>query len=297
MDGEVLAKIDGKPRLPPSANGPLLHPLSAGRVLALGSFSFPSRAWAADLTWSKDDGVAARVFFEAKQSPPPGTSQSASREPLEVGFNVFRMHAYQPRGERERRLLLVERTHAHPLQIDLKTLAVSVFSCEFKTDQHGEERIYFSHDGVLFVGWQPNLWLMPPPPEKWPDGKFLREVPLANPAPPGSAYGRLRPWVKGMDATSYFDQPFFLDPGDGYVYFIGQFWHRIKLATLTAERLTSTWMPDRYDECRNFGVSAHYGMVMWLAGTLYQIRIDEPAIPPAYDAATESETREAGDRQ
>ncbi len=288
MDGTVLAKVAGELGLPPSMDGPLLFPLAAGRVLALASFGDPPRAWAAEVSWSQRDSAAVRVFFEAKRSEPPGTPQSAPKESLDMGFKVFGVHVYQPNGKRERPVLLVQRNYAHPLQIDLKTLAVSVFPGEFKIHGTVSERIYFSHDGVLFVGWQPNLWLMAPSEQPWPGGKFLREIPLVNPAPRGSAYERMRlPYQAGyMNAGSYFDRPIFLDPGDGYVYFIGTFWHRIKLTTFTAERLTSTWMPEQYDECRNFGVSAHYGMVMWLEGTLYQIRIDETAIPHDGDAVT-----------
>jgi hypothetical protein len=38
-------------------------------------------------------------------------------------------------------------------------------------------------------------------------------------------------------------------------------------------------MPGQYDELRNFGVSAHYGMVAWNQGQLLRITIDEAKIP------------------
>jgi hypothetical protein len=89
--------------------------------------------------------------------------------------------------------------------------------------------------------------------------------------------------VRYVPVDNTFEGPVFLDPGGGYLYCIGRFWYRINLTTLTAERLTSTPMPVPYDECRFFGVSAHYGMVAWLQGTLYRISIDEAAMPRAGD--------------
>jgi hypothetical protein len=86
-------------------------------------------------------------------------------------------------------------------------------------------------------------------------------------------------------ADSRFVAPALFDPDDGYLYSIGVFWYRVKLSTLTAERLTSTQMPAPYDDCRNFGVSAHYGMVAWLRGALRRISIAESAIPRAGNPA------------
>ena len=187
LDGTVPAKIAAETGLPPSNDGPLLYPLAPGRTLAVGSFGEPPRTWAAELTWDKQR-ASAKVFFEAKRSPPPGTSPSAPREALDLGFRVFRIHPCQPKGESIPTLLLIERTAAHPLQIDLKTLAVSDFRCQYRTEGNITQTIYFSHGGVLFVGWQPNLWLLAPPTDPWPDGQFFHEIPLANPAPGASAY-------------------------------------------------------------------------------------------------------------
>jgi hypothetical protein len=278
IDGKKLTKITAETGLPPSTDGPLLYPLAPGRTLAVGSFGDPPRTWAAELTWD-NQRASVRVFFEAKRSPPPGTPRFAPREALDLGFDVRRIHPYQQKGESEPPLLLVERAAAHPLQINLKTLAVAGFPCEYNDGRYLNETIFFAHDGVLYVG-HPEIELLAPPHQPWPDGSFLRQIPLANPAPPDSVYGRVRMQSDAgyMNSSNNYDA-IFLEPGDGYLYFVGQFWHRIKLQTLTAERLNSTFMPLEYDELRNFGVSAHFGMVAWNRGQLLRITVDEASIP------------------
>ena len=83
-----------------------------------------------------------------------------------------------------------------------------------------------------------------------------------------------------MNATSFFDQPFFLEPGDGYAYFIGQFWHRIKLDTLSAERTSMPRSCRKSTTIYATSVSApHFGMVAWNHGQLLRITIDEASIP------------------
>jgi hypothetical protein len=81
---------------------------------------------------------------------------------------------------------------------------------------------------------------------------------------------RADPWIRG---------PHLLETGDGYVYCIGLFWYRIKLSTMTAERLTSTPMPSHYRGCGSFAVSRHYGLVVWNEGKLFRITVDETSVP------------------
>jgi hypothetical protein len=279
-DGDVRAKVDASCGLPPASRGAVLCPVESGRVVALGSLGDPPRAWAATIVYV-DGKATVRVFFEATRAPSP-EPRLDGRAAIDIGFGVGAgsVHAYQPKGMPRRPLLLVQRAFAFPLQVDLETLAVSILP--FDGEKYlPHEKWWYSRDGVLLGGASARIGIRAPQGQPWPDGNFWRPIPLNNPPAPNPDYDDTRsPEMVGV----LFDggrSPAVIDSEDGYVYYFGQFCYRINPATWTADRLTSTWMPWPYDDCRGFGVSAHYGLTTWAAGTLYRITIDEASIPPA----------------
>ncbi|MEN6404886.1 MAG: hypothetical protein ABFC77_00290 [Thermoguttaceae bacterium] len=281
IDGAVLAKVDASSGLPPaSPHGAVLHPLENGRVVALGSFGDPPRAWAATITYAGDK-AAVHIFFEAKNAPPLGP-QLSGRDAIDVGFRIGQgsVHAYQPRGVTGRPLLLVQRSCAFPLQINLETFAVSIF--RFHDARNATHETYwYSRDGVLLEGSSSRIGVRAPQGQPWPNGKLWRPIPLSNPPAPNPDYDDMKPPQMLRYLFDNGIHPSVIDCEDGYVYYFGQFCYRINPSTWTADRLTSTLLPGSFEHCLNFGISAHYGMTAWAEGTFYQISLDEKAIPPA----------------
>jgi hypothetical protein len=292
-DGSVRAHVLPSHGLPPSTWGPfspsttrspLLHPLDPGRVIALGSFGDPVRAWAATVQLEDSKPPSVKAFFEAKGVRPPKDIAHDAFQPLtsiDLGFYVDNIHAYRAAGQPEPSILLVARRTSLPLAVDLRTLAVSIFGCQYDW-RAPNIRLLDSHNGVLFADRGGGLELIAPPGKPWPDGKFTRRVSLVN--PPSLDPADIRKSY-GFDATHLpGGGPALFDPGDGYLYWPGKYWQRIELKTLTGQLLSSTSLPMPYgSETSHFGVSAHYGLSGWIADSFHRITINEADIPRAGD--------------
>lgn len=259
--GKAVAKITQKDGLPPCDVGVLLEPVSEGRVCVVGSFGEHSRAWCAMVEESKGK-FQVNVFHRAtavKPLAPTGT---------DIVFAPAWLHLYTPaRGQL--RSLLVGRyapaleARTRPLQINLDTLQVSLFPLELGHADHRLSDSYFSRDGELLECSEFSVIHTPRPGTTLPDGMRYHDLCSTRPARGGLAKQLLL--------------------HDGSIYVPGERWCRIDPGTWREEALSGS-LPGRYVG-RCFGVSAHYGLIMWTwHNEFYRVTVQEKPTPPTEGA-------------
>ncbi len=243
-----------------------LHAVEPGKCLAIGAFGPHKRLWFAVIQRSHGKGATAarvQVFHKATHVPP--TLAGQADDDLEEVFTVAWLKEYAAPGRQTPRLLLVGRQKRgperasdgrRPLAIDLETLRVSLFParlpCSMMSWQDGEDMV-------------------------WSNGRLLRgtigEVHVFAPDEKGETWSHR----KLIDSRT---PECVLLPWAGQIYCGGAHWYRIDPQTLEVQQLTRS--PIRW-WFEGYAVSAHFGMVAWRNGQLFQVRIvaeDQPVFGP-----------------
>ena len=263
-DGKILTKFTSDAGLPPADDGMLVQPLTNGSAIAVGSFGSLERAWCALLTPDGRGGGAVKVFHEARR-----VVQVDEARGDDMGMNpglCFRphwLHRYEAKDGRQK--ILVGRYTAQlagrrrPLEIDPVTLEVRVFGGALYDADHRWSDSYFSRAGFIVEADTMGVGLRPPPGERLPDGSEFRA--MCPDRPDWQTVGAQGGFTKQLFAL------------DGWVYAPGGTWWRIDPQTWKSERLVPWRVPQRYESLRNFGASAHYGLVAWDERTHFRVTI------------------------
>ena len=206
-----------------------------------------TRNWCAIVEVSLTIGASVNIFHEAKDLPRPAASMPATSQWEEDNpHRVFIprwIHAYQPKGATDRPILLIGRGMFQPLQVDLKTLNLSVFPLPhglLGDKRPGMPVIRASRDGVMLID---GPRLLPPPGETWPDGQATRSIVLS-----------------GLAARSTIATRQLCDTHDGFFYLYGSSCWRLDTRTWSAERLTAAPILHPLNGAL-LVQSAHYGLV------------------------------------
>ncbi len=264
--GQLLAKFDRESGLPPyqetserhPTNYLLIHPLAAGRVLAVGTFGTDDRVWFAELVLRPKARERINLFHRL-------TKLHGQRDDPELISNVAWIKPYQLANDPMR--LLVKRQYRgadppFPLIIDPETLKVSVHPVQFDLSLAGKETNWYGRRFSIL-----------------PSGDVLHPVGFGverfsfgqgwNWRQPPNLF--IRGDIRGVDGWI---------ERDGEILYCAGDWYRIDARKLMHERLTNGIVPP-FCQFTNYGVSAHHGLVGWNAsGPLVQVLID-PSSPPA----------------
>lgn len=278
-EGQVVDRVGADQGLPPYESqrgagmisctpGYLhLHCVERGKCLAIGAFGPHKRLWFAMLERSPGkDATASRVqvFHKATHLPPAVVSRAD--DDLEEIFTVAWIKEYAPPGPQAAKLLLVGRSlresqewrldGRRPLAIDLKTLRVSIFPgqlpCSSSTRQDGGNlawsngRLLYGTNGALYV------FALDEKGERWSRKKLVNAV----------------------------REDFTVLPWAGQIYSGGANWYCLDPQTLKVDKLTRSPLSVYFN---GHAVSAHFGLVAWRAGQLFQVSIgtaDQPVFGP-----------------
>jgi hypothetical protein len=280
--GRQVGAVGVEQGLPPSEVGLKLHPLGADRLVAIGSFGPDRRAWCARVEWKEQAASQISVFHEATIVPRRDEEILDARQV----FSPYWLHAYQAKGDKADPFLLVGRAanstggQCYPLKINLRTFEVSVFDCKLAYARAVDDKAYFSRDGLLLEGWQRARLHIPASVRSQGDPSS-RPVPLSNPAPVNKKTGHLDSVEKVTQVGGEESNSSVVLANDGWVYVPGRWWYRIDPRTWTGQRLTSYTLPSRFSGDWSLWNSTRFGLVGQCNNRLYQISIDEKAIPEA----------------
>lgn len=253
-DGRVQLRLSSEHGLLPSDHGLSIASVSQGRLIAAGSFGPHLRGWCAEITALPGQTPSVRVFHEATHV----AQQAASGENLEkladLCFNPTGLHLFESSDTSGRDLMLVgRRNRRHPLAVDLKTLAVSVFNRRLDTVRRDS---LFSRAGNTV---QPST-----------EGVYLNAIPdrgrdrsVANLCPTRHLVGNLNALRRRV--LQY----------DGWLYVPGEVWWRIDPNTFKSELLTPHRLRNGFATLFHYDTSAHYGLLAWNLKHIYQV------IPPS----------------
>jgi|GEM_PF-4328052 len=279
--GRQVGAVGREQGLPPSDGGLMLHPLGPDRLVAVGSFG-SGRAWCARVEWTNSPTSQVSVFHEATRI----LRRDENVIDAQQVFSPHWLHAYHAKGDKADPVLLVGRAaHSlaglyYPLKINLRTFEVSVFDCELTDAGSHDDGDYFSRDGFLLEGWQYKTLLRIPASLRSQDEAGWRSIPLSNPAPVNMSTGWLDSPEKVTQVGGQGSCNSIVLADDGWVYVPGKWWYRIDPRTWTGQRLTSYQLPlPFFYEWRLW--NTRFGLVGQCCNRLYQIRIDETAIPAA----------------
>jgi len=265
--GLAIIEADGKPiqwvgpddGLPPGEHGLLLHPISAGRVVAVGAFGENDRAWCAEV----EPGEAGqrpkvKVFHTAdKVVPPPPVNVDGPPDPDPDAKTVFRpvwMAECRPTpagGGPAPRLLLVGREppgFRWPLVINLDTLQVSVpatalgqdgFFHEMEACAASADTLLEIHDSSLY------RWAL-----TW-DGSQLS--------------GKPSPVLEGLTFSPAFAKQLQAVGDCAYIAMARgsseYSWMRYDLKSQQSERFEPDVLPRLGGVCGEYGVSTRFGLI------------------------------------
>ncbi len=274
-DGRRLAQIGEAQGLPPierdRAIPVRLHPLSPGRVLAIGNYGLHRRTWCAAITLDNDE-AAVSLIYTAKRV----LQEREDREPFSRSLDVIFVPTWllqcpDPQDP-SRQVLLVgrpifqdpRRRQGPALQIDLQTLKVSLTDYDAPYDG-------FSAGGGV---WRIFSWHQP-----------KRSV-LSQWRGPGNANEQDKIWRTLTElpntecAPPYFTNQTLLC-GDWLVW-KRVAWSRVNIKTGQFEWLNKGLLPEDRRFSHN-GISGHYGILCWgssVSQPVYQVFVeDSPTIP------------------
>jgi len=251
-DGRIKRKVLPSDGLPPGSRDIMLYAEKPGQIIAVGAFGNHFRAWCARITVTKDDKEQCRVFHEASRVVQAGEDDRMLENDPGLCFRPHWLHRYNTGSGSS--YLLVGRYapslagRQHPLMLNLKTLEVSVFARDLFMADHRYSESYFSRNGMILEAGDHGITLFPAPGQKLDNGKERVN---------------LSPDLHGKNATcqGFFAKRLFLY--DGWIYAPGGTWWRFDAENFTAERLVPWRLPRKLEELRQFGLSAHYGLVAW----------------------------------
>ena len=259
--GEVQARIDQHGGLPPWDLGLQLHPLSPGKVLAVGSFGRPQRAWCATLTLA-GSRCEVDVFHEAREvanSTPRRGASGAEHDESQWGFVVCCIKETRSALDEGRRRILVNRKgrESRPLVVDPEQRTVRVVDLGTSTGAGVVRATHFLHltNGDRLTLSENQLVYLAQ------DGRILDNDRTAT-KPLADAEGGLYAARKHA----------------GHIYLPGDVWWRFNPETLGVERLGPGPLTGRStNDGRLYGVSAHFGLLAWnKAGKVFRVHIAEP---------------------
>jgi len=290
--GTLAAKVGKDHGLPPAGEGlqsnnhaMLLHPLGAGRVLAIGSFGQDKRAWCAVVTWDKEALPVVKVFHEAIRIVKVEENPQALRHEPAMAFSPWGKFRYHTADNPPDPLLLIGRDcpraaagYFAPLAINLRTLQVGTFELGIKlVDSTPYQYLLGPQDEIVVTGGPEYVYVLPPPGRKFADDKAFHVIPLVNPGKPLGVN-----W-QGIDRTQCVgagEKKSLILNTDDRVYIPGSIgWWRFDFKTMTGQRLTRSRVTEAIDKLLFFGVSRHFGMIGWNYNEFYRIGINEKKIP------------------
>jgi hypothetical protein len=262
--GKIVAKVGPEQGLPP-ATAMLMWPLAPGRVCVAGG---SDRAWCAMVELAGGQ-PRVNVFHTATTiQTNEYRGWPVARDPTLAFIPQYIFGFRSARGDQD--LLLVGRHKVgfgeeYPLQIDLRTLKVSVFDRRLGLVYNRTDGCFFSQNGLLFgLNDSGVLCVLAASGETLPDGKPIRYICRCGDQ---NTPRRIVPYRGGL-----------------YVLGAGPLL-RIDPATLKAERFEYSKPNPRVT---NTDVSALYGLVGWTGGTLYQAEITELTPTPSEGPAKSS---------
>jgi hypothetical protein len=264
-DGHAVRWVGKDEGLPPSDLNMLIHPISEGRVVAIGSFGATERGWCAAIRLGNAaEATTVNVFHTAVTANndlrsidagghEPNTDMASAFRPTWVA--ECRPPAPPGAAAAGPRLLLVGRAAAlqsWPLVIDLETLKVSVTANPFTHDasQQATQAFAAPDDGFLEVHdasiYRYQL--------AW-SGSRLSGTPVVI--------------VAGDSSIGPFKQ---LVPAGDYVYLPGNraavnpAWIRYNVKAREVERIEPDYLTWRAGPCEAIGFSSRFGLIGWGQG-------------------------------
>jgi len=296
--GVCLREIGANDGLPGPSWSVILHVISPGRVLMVGSANEDERAWGVVLAWA---GQAPTVtpFLEATHVPlatdRTGLDQFAL-DPL-GGFSpqFITPTATAKPGQRAVFIWRLRREFGsgllQPLLVDIDTLQLTVWKFP-KPPLSSSSRPFLPRvitaNGRRMIGF---LTLGPR------FGEVCAIDISGTPEQPDYAYRTIkfpnawkeevrRPTLLVREAflidQIYAQIPYaaFMSQPDGWLYLASSgVWWRLNPTSLAAQRLTDGPITDNGAEVKFAGYSSLLGMVAWDGNRFYQVRIDETKIP------------------
>jgi len=294
--GRMIGSLGIAEDLPPSDHGLMLHAIGPGRVVAVGCFGVDARAWCAQVDWPENGVAHVRVFHEATHMSRRAEDEHKTALDPQLAFSLHWLHAYHAGGIGADPFLLVGRFgRRQPLQINLRTFEVTVLDWELGCANFYKRNSIYSRDGLILENGQFSARLRIPASLRNSDEAEWRSIPLTNPADENRVSSFVSAYEKAgiVGGSSVYAQEKAGNVGgsglhelvladDGWIYIPGQWWYRIDPKTWTGQRLTSHFLPPplRSTTWRLWN-SACFGLVGLAGNCLYQIRIDELAIPTA----------------
>jgi len=261
-DGKEVTRVDIDHGLPPCERAIRLMPIAPGKILAVGCLEPMGRAWCAMIEL-KDGKPVVNVFHRALRIKSSDEEEKAAD--ADYAFFPLGLYAYPRPGERP---LIVVKRHgprgerlSQPLVIDPDTLEVSVSEAVLSE----VTRYYFADNGKVLGLNVNDIWMYP----------SLSEV-------------RRRDYEYPLVHNPYLNTNSNLTFWKGRVYVMGQPWCRIDPTTMEVEYLSAPRAPIGLYEATHYGISAHYGLVVW-GGRLnkfLRVLVNEEAVTKEPSAAT-----------
>jgi len=297
-EGEIACKVTKAEGLP-DADHLVLHAISRGKVLAVGSFGLEERGWCAIVQWEGNvKEPVVRIFHEARRAVTPRETYNNTALQLDPTAGFTPTWLLPMTGADGRAVVLVGRSNhtlgmmsnfdLRPLQIDLDLLRVTTVDLNLPTQNPGTNdahRAVVAKDSWVFGFGYNSLNSITQP---WAvnlcktnaQGHFLTQpIPLVNGGADDQEDLLVGQKVKVIGSAERVWQ--LLLPGPGhYLYYPGTTWWRIDPAARTGQRLTTKPLPNSFMTA-DFSVSRFYGLVYWIGGKCYRVTIDETKIPKA----------------
>ena len=238
-----------------------LCPVEPGKCVAIGAVE--GRCWFAQISLDEDPRVdiAPRVTVFHQATKLSSDEGEDSRMDTERSFSLHWITEYHPRGDADRRLLLVGRqsrgvSERFPLAVDLRSLKVFVVPLSMSLPG------YSSH--ISCYGIENDL-LVPHP------TGIDRFTPEST---------DLRQWTRQslVSTKTHRDRKLRrqLIQHEKALFNPGSEWRRIDVETWETEKLTRLPLPLR-QRFQHYGVSAHHGLVAWNTDDqLWRVSIDSP---------------------
>ena len=254
-DGKTIQRIGTNDGLPPADQALLIHPISEGRVVAIGSFGDHQRGWCALVTAGVPGGrTQVNVFHQAVAINPLSPGAGKVDDDSDSAFRPTWLAECRPGSPAGPWLLLVGRaaaTQSRPLVIDLASLKVSVSATAFTHDDSQQATQAFAalnnndsflemHNSSLYryqLTW---------------DGSRLSGTPALA--------------ASGDASAGPFER---LLPAGDYVYLFGNrrapdnSWLRCNLKSKEVERIETDYLVARDGPCTAFGFSSRFGLIGW----------------------------------